>query len=103
MTKEEILKKIEQLSKLNTKDMYLSDFLLTWDKSDDEISAVFETAEIAKFSHEQIDSYEDSLKSYRDLKNSLHTATEDGQVKGKIEGKIEGKIDDLSTLIKEKN
>ncbi len=48
MNKKEILKKIEQLSKLNTTDMYLSDFLLTWEKTDDEISAVFETAEILR-------------------------------------------------------
>lgn len=48
MNKEDILKKIEQLSKLNTTDMYLSDFLLTWEKTDDEISAVFETAEIIR-------------------------------------------------------
>ncbi|MGL1893433.1 MAG: knotted carbamoyltransferase YgeW [Spirochaetaceae bacterium] len=48
MNKEILLKQIEQLSKLNTSEMYLSDFLLTWDKSDDEISAVFKTAEILR-------------------------------------------------------
>ena len=42
---------------------------------------LFETAEIAKFTPDQVRSYEDSLKYYRDLKNSLDTA--------KIEGKIE--------------
>lgn len=42
---------------------------------------LFETAEIAKFTPEQVRSYEDSLKYYRDLKNSLDTA--------KVEGKIE--------------
>ncbi len=31
---------------------------------------LFETAEIAKFTPAQIQSYEDSLKYYRDLKNS---------------------------------
>ncbi len=35
---------------------------------------VFEVAEIAKFSREEYISYEDSLKYYRDLKNSLDTA-----------------------------
>lgn len=35
---------------------------------------LFETAEIARFTSEQIRSYEDSLKYYRDLKNSLDTA-----------------------------
>ena len=42
---------------------------------------LFETAEIAKFTPDQVRSYEDSLKYYRDLKNSLDTA--------KFEGKIE--------------
>lgn len=38
---------------------------------------LFETAEIAKFTPEQIRSYEDSLKYYRDLKNSLDTAKDE--------------------------
>ena len=40
---------------------------------------LFETAEIAKFTPAQIQSYEDSLKYYRDLKNSLDTAKEEGR------------------------
>lgn len=43
---------------------------------------VFETAEIAKFTPEQVLSYEDSLKYYRDLKNSLDTAREEGEANG---------------------
>lgn len=50
---------------------------------------LFETAEIARFTNEQVRSYEDSLKHYRDLKNSLDTAKEEGIEEGKIEGKIE--------------
>ena len=46
---------------------------------------LFETAEIARFSQDQIRSYEDSLKYYRDLKNSLDTARDEGKVEGKIE------------------
>jgi predicted transposase/invertase (TIGR01784 family) len=38
-------------------------------------------------------SYEDSLKYYRDLKNSLDTAREEGLAEGLEKGKIEGKID----------
>jgi predicted transposase/invertase (TIGR01784 family) len=41
---------------------------------------LFETAEIAKFTPAQIQSYEDSLKYYRDLKNSLDTAKEEGKI-----------------------
>jgi len=48
---------------------------------------LFETAEIAKFTPEQVQSYEDSLKYYRDIKNSLDTAKEEGKVEGKIEEK----------------
>jgi predicted transposase/invertase (TIGR01784 family) len=50
---------------------------------------VFETSEIARFTQDQVRSYEDSLKYYRDLKNSIDTAREEGEIKGKIEGKIE--------------
>ncbi len=46
---------------------------------------LFETAEIAKFTPAQIQSYEDSLKYYRDLKNSMDTAKEEGIEEGKIE------------------
>ncbi|NLV57475.1 MAG: knotted carbamoyltransferase YgeW [Clostridiales bacterium] len=38
-------KHVENLSKLNAKDMYNGDFFLTWEKSDDEIKAVFEVAQ----------------------------------------------------------
>jgi predicted transposase/invertase (TIGR01784 family) len=38
---------------------------------------LFETAEIAKFTPDQVRSYEDSLKYYRDLKNSLDTARDE--------------------------
>ena len=40
---------------------------------------LFETAEIARFIPDQIRLYEDSLKYYRDLKNSLETAKEEGR------------------------
>ncbi len=48
MNKETVFKKIEKLSKLNTADMYLNDFFLTWDKKDEEIFAIFEAAEILR-------------------------------------------------------
>jgi len=51
---------------------------------------VFEVAKIATFTKKEIRSYEDSLKSYRDLKNSLDTAFDEGKIEGKIEGKEEG-------------
>jgi knotted carbamoyltransferase YgeW len=40
--------RIARLSRLNTRGMYLDDFLLTWDRTDEEIAAVFEVAEILR-------------------------------------------------------
>jgi len=54
---------------------------------------VFELAEIAKLSNEEVRTYEDSLKTYRDLKNSINTAREEGELIGKIEGKNEGIVE----------
>ena len=45
-----------------------------------------EVAEIAKFTPVELKEYEDSLKTYRDLKNSLDTAEEKGRVEGRVEG-----------------
>ena len=36
---------IDKLNKLNFKDMYEGDFFLTWEKTDDEIEAVFTVAD----------------------------------------------------------
>ncbi len=52
---------------------------------------LFETAEIAKFTPVQVRSYEESLKYYRDLKNSLDTAKEEGYGKGRKQGRKEGR------------
>ena len=46
---------------------------------------LFEQAEIANYSDEEYAEYEDSLKSYRDLKNSIDTAFDEGKIEGKIE------------------
>ena len=43
---------IEKLNKLNFKEMYNDDFLLTWDKSDDELEAVFIIADALRFMRE---------------------------------------------------
>jgi predicted transposase/invertase (TIGR01784 family) len=56
---------------------------------------LFETAEIAKFSPEEKEQYEESLKLYRDLKNVIDTSYGDGKKDGKIEEKIEGIINSL--------
>ena len=60
---------------------------------------LFKTAEIAKFSKEEYQDYEDSLKYYRDIKNSLDTAREEGEKEGTIKGKIEGKIEIAKSML----
>jgi predicted transposase/invertase (TIGR01784 family) len=52
---------------------------------------LFTTAEIARFTPDQVRSYEKSLKYYRDMKNSLDTAFDEGKEEGKEEGRAEGK------------
>ena len=47
---------------------------------------LFEQAEIAQFSEQEYQEYENSLKYYRDLKNSIDTAFDEGKIEGKIEG-----------------
>lgn len=66
---------------------------------------LFETAEIAKFTPEQIRSYEDSLKYYRDMKNSLDTAKEEKAIEIAKEMLLAdepiGKISKYTNLTKE--
>jgi predicted transposase/invertase (TIGR01784 family) len=49
----------------------------------------FQKAELAGFNQTQMDAYEESLKHYRDLKNVIDTAFDDGKLKGIEEGKTE--------------
>lgn len=45
---EEIRNLIYQLKKLDSRNMYNNDFLLTWEKTDDEINAVFKVADLLR-------------------------------------------------------
>ena len=54
---------------------------------------LFKIAEIAKFSKSELKEYEDSLKAYRDIKNSLDTAEEKGRAEGRAEGLMEGRVE----------
>jgi predicted transposase/invertase (TIGR01784 family) len=51
---------------------------------------LFEAAEIAKFSAEEREAYEDSLKYYRDLKNVVDTSREEGILEGIEQGIEQG-------------
>ena len=47
---------------------------------------LFDAAAIARFSPTELREYEDSLKAYRDIKNSLDTAKAEGRAEGRTEG-----------------
>ena len=51
---------------------------------------LFEESAIAQFTPTELKEYEDSLKAYRDIKNSIDTAREEGLAKGREEGLAEG-------------
>ncbi|WP_295342496.1 Rpn family recombination-promoting nuclease/putative transposase [uncultured Prevotella sp.] len=51
---------------------------------------LFDADAIARFSPTELREYEDSLKAYRDIKNSLDTAKEEGRAEGREEGRAEG-------------
>ena len=53
-------------------------------------------AEIASFTHTELKEYEDSLKAYRDIKNSLDTAKDEGRAEGMAKGMAEGMAEGLA-------
>lgn len=77
---------------------------------------LFETAEIAKFSRDEMSQYQNSLKYYRDMKNVIDYAFVDGREEGKAigleegrtagleegkrEGKLEGKLEEKVEVVK---
>jgi len=78
-------KSIDELESRFDKWLYVIKNLNKLDRVPDKLreqifDKLFETAEIARFTPDQIRSYEDSLKYYRDLKNSLDTAKEEGKI-----------------------
>lgn len=79
-------KDVKELQTRFDKWMYVIRNLNKLDRIPDELregifEKLFELAEIAKFSPDEVQAYEDSLKSYRDLKNSLDTAREEAKEK----------------------
>ena len=75
-------KKIDELETRFEKWLYVIKNLHKLDRIPEKLKEsiflqLFETAEISKFSQQEYREYEDSLKYYRDLKNSLDTAKEE--------------------------
>lgn len=54
-------------------------------------SKLFDAAAVARFTPMELREYEDSLKAYRDIKNSLDTAKEEGREEGLEEGLAKGR------------
>ena len=84
-------KEVGQLESRFEKWMYVIRNLNKLDRVPDELregifEKLFEVAEIARFSPSEVLAYEDSLKSYRDLKNSLDTAFAEGVEEGMEKG-----------------
>lgn len=53
---------------------------------------LFEAAEIARFTPKEREIYEDSLKYYRDIKNVVDTAREEGKEEGREEGERQSRL-----------
>ena len=71
---------LQNLSRLDRQPTYLQTAVFT---------RLFKQAEIAGFTRTELREYEDSLKAFRDMKNSLDNAEEKGIAKGKKNKAIE--------------
>lgn len=63
--------------------------------SDEIFAKAFEKAELASFGQEEMDKYESSLKTYRDLFAVIDSAFIEGKMEGKMEGVLEGRQEGL--------
>ncbi len=98
-------KSLDELETRFDKWLYILKNLNTLDKIPEKLQErafekLFETAEIAKLNHEELNHYEDSLKYYRDLKNSLDTKYEEGVEEGMQKGMERGReAEKMSTVV----
>ena len=88
----------EELTSLSDKWMYVLKNLSRLDNRPSSLrekifTKLFDAAAIARFSPNELREYEDSLKAYRDIKNSLDTAKEEGRAEGREEGRKEGRAE----------
>ena len=61
---------------------------------------LFEESAIAQFTPTELKAYEDSLKAYRDIMNSIDTAREEGLEQGRAEGRAEGREEGFAIVVK---
>jgi predicted transposase/invertase (TIGR01784 family) len=93
-------KKIDELSTNFEKWLFVLKNLHKLDKIPDQLKdkrfeKLFAIAEVAHFTREELTSNEDGKKFYRDIKNSMDTAFEEGKEEGKEEGHKLGKIEGI--------
>ncbi len=66
---------------------------------------LFATAELAQFTPQEKEAYEESLKYYRDLNNVVNTSWQEGVAegvaKGRAEGREEGRVEGLKAVAKQ--
>ncbi len=89
-------KNSDELETLQDKWFYLFRYLHTLDDIPPRLRekiflSLFEKAKIARFAPEERQAYESSLKYYRDLKNVIDTARDEGLEEGRKEGREEGR------------
>ena len=84
---------LQNLSRLDRQPTYLQTAVFT---------RLFKQAEIAGFTRTELREYEDSLKAYRDMKNSLDNAEEKGIAKGIVKGKKDKAVEIAKNLLEMK-
>ena len=102
-------KKVDQLHTLYDKWLFILKNLSRLDSQPERLrnevfNRLFKEAEIAQFNKAELKEYEDSLKAYRDIKNSLDSAEEKGFQRGIAEGKMQGiaeKAKSIATKLKQ--
>ncbi|MCL1943029.1 MAG: Rpn family recombination-promoting nuclease/putative transposase [Candidatus Azobacteroides sp.] len=103
-------KEVDELDTHFDKWMYVLKNLKRLDNIPDKLrekifEKIFEAAEIAKLSKDEYEQYIFSLKAYRDYKNSIDTARDEGKAEGRAEGeqerlKLQQRIAELERQIK---
>jgi len=100
-------KKVEELETRFEKWMYVLKNLKRLDRLPDKLrekvfEKIFSVAEIAKLSKEEYKQYIVSLNAYRDFKNSIDTARDEGRAEGEQERlRLEQRIEDQKKEIEE--
>ena len=81
---------LQNLSRLDRQPTYLQTAVFT---------RLFKQAEIAGFTRTELREYEDSLKAFRDMKNSLDNAEEKGIAKGIVKGRKDKAVEIAKKLL----